>query len=269
MSELHTARAPLRIRHEARMRLLDVVKVTDVTPLMRRITLSGDLAGFASPGHADHVKVFFPPPGTAPVEPVLGPHGAEFPDGTPRPEMRDYTPRAFDPAANTLELDFVLHGEGPAASWAAQASVGQKLLIAGPRGSLVIPAAFDWHLLAGDETALPAIGRRIEELPAGAKVVAVIEVENAAEEQRFATSADLALHYVHRNGRPAGSTDLILSKLTALAFPPGDGYAFIAGESGMAKAVRHYLVDQRGFHDQWIKAAGYWLRGQADANEPH
>jgi NADPH-dependent ferric siderophore reductase len=268
MSSLTDARAPQRVRHETRMRLLDVVGVTDITPLMRRITLKGDMEGFASDGHADHIKAFFFPAGVAPMIAPIGPRGAEFPEGS-KPEMRDYTPRYFDVAAGTLELDFVLHGDGPASSWAAGVKVGDKLVIGGPRGSLVIPAAFDWYLLAGDETALPALGRRIEELPAGSRIVAIIEVDNLAEEQHFETEADLVLHYVHRNGQPAGTTSLILDTIASVDFPPGDAYAYIAGESAMSKAVRTHLTDERHFNSEWVKAAGYWLLGTADAHEPH
>ena len=75
----------------------------------------------------------------------------------------------------------MLHGDGPASTWAAQAKPGQQIVIGGPRGSMIIPDAYDWYFLAGDETALPAIGRRLEELPATARVVAVIEVEDKAE----------------------------------------------------------------------------------------
>lgn len=269
MSSLAEARTPQRVRHETRMRLLDVVGVADITPLMRRITLSGDLAGFVSLGHADHIKCFFGQPGAAPVVPVIGPNGAEFPEGHPRPQMRDYTPRFFDAATNTLDIDFVLHGDGPASSWAAQATIGQKLLIGGPRGSMIVPAAFDWYLLVGDETALPAIGRRIEELPAGARVLAVIEVDNPAEEQSFKTATDLSLTYVHRNGRPAGTTDLLVTAVAGLDFPQGDAHAFVACESTTSKALRQHLAEQRDFNPEWIRAAGYWLLGVADAHEPH
>ena len=268
MSSLTDARAPQRVRHETRMRLLEVIDVSDITPLMRRITLKGDMEGFASAGHADHIKAFFFPEGVAPMLAPIGPRGAEFPEGM-RPEMRDYTPRYFDLAAGTLVLDFVLHGDGPASSWAAKVALGDKLVIGGPRGSLIIPAAFDWYLLAGDETALPALGRRIEELPAGAKIVAVIEVDSLADEQHFETEADLVLHYVHRNGQPAGTTSLILDILREIEFPPGDAYAYIAGESSMSKAVRTHLTEERGFNPEWVKAAGYWLLGVADAHEAH
>lgn len=268
MSETVDPRAPQRIRHDTRMRLLTVTAITDITPLMRRFRLEGDLDGFVSPSHADHIKAFFFPAGTTPLLPVIGPKGAEFPPGT-RPEMRDYTPRYWDNAAGWIELDFVLHGDGPAAGWAAQAAIGSTLAIGGPRGSVVVPMAYDWYLLAGDETALPAIGRRIEELPPGAKVLAVIEVENAAEEQSFKTPADLILTYVHRNGAPAGTTSLILDAVARAEFPAGVAYAYIAGEVSMAKSVRAHLTDQRGFNVEYVKAAGYWRLGVADAKEDH
>lgn len=268
MTETIDPRAARRVRHDTRLRLLTVTAITDITPLMRRIRLEGDLDGFASPGHADHIKAFFFPEGVTPLLPPIGPNGAEFPPGT-RPEMRDYTPRFWNIAQGWIELDFVLHGDGPAASWAAAAAPGKTLVIGGPRGSLVIPMAFDWYLLAGDETALPAIGRRIEELPAGARVLALIEVDNAAEEQRFDTKADLTLTYLHRNGAPAGTTSLVLDAARAATFPEGVAYAYIAGEVGMAKSVRAHLTESRGFNPEYVKAAGYWRLGVADAHEDH
>jgi NADPH-dependent ferric siderophore reductase len=261
-------RAPQRMRHDTRLRLLTVTAVTDITPLMRRIRLSGDMEGFVAPGYADHIKAFFFPEDVTPLLPPIGPNGAEFAPGT-RPEMRDYTPRYWNVGEGWIELDFVLHGDGPASSWAAEAAPGKTLVIGGPRGSVVVPMAYDWYLLVGDETALPAIGRRIEELPQGARVVAVIEVEASAEEQRFATRADLDLVYVHRNGAAAGTTSLLLDAVKGLDLPKGDAYAYIAGESGMSKSVRQHLTDERGFNPEWVKAAGYWLLGTADAQEPH
>lgn len=261
-------RAPQRLRHDTRMRLLTVTTVTDITPMMRRVRLAGDMAGFVAPSYADHIKAFFFPEGVTPLLPPIGPHGAEFAPGT-RPEMRDYTPRYWNVEEGWIELDFVLHGDGPASSWAASAAPGRTLVIGGPRGSLVIPMAFDWYLLVGDETALPAIGRRIEELPEGAPVVAVLEVDSEAEEQRFETSAELTLVYVHRNGAAAGTTTLLRDKVMTLDLPEGDAYAYIAGESTMSKSVRQYLTEERGFNPEWVKAAGYWLLGTADAQEPH
>lgn len=262
-------KTPQRVRHQTRVRLLDVIAVTDVTPLMRRVTLAGaDLAGFTSLGYDDHVKVFFFPPGVTPVKPEVRPEGLAFEDDVPRPEMRDYTPRRYDPVAGTLDIDFVLHGDGPASGWAADARVGQKLLIGGPRGSMIVPDTFDWYLLVGDETALPAIGRRIEELPAGKKVVAIVEVAGPAEQQVVTASSDVTTIWAHRNGAPAGIGDMLLDAVKSAQFPEGDCFAFIAGESSHSKAIRAHL-EGRGFARQWIKAAGYWVLGQADAHEPH
>ena len=152
-----------RLRHELKLRVLTVVRTEELTAHMRRITLSGgDLEGFVSPSHDDHVKLFFPAPGdTQPVFPVLG-KGAnpiEYAEGA-RPIARNYTPRRHDPVKGELEIDFVLHGDGPASSWAAQAAPGQTLGVGGPRGSMVVPLDFDWYVLVGDQTALPAIADR-------------------------------------------------------------------------------------------------------------
>ncbi len=180
-------RVARRVRHQTTTRLVQVRSVAHITPKMVRVILGGDeLAGFVSAAHDDHVKLFFPLPGEdKPALPPLGPNGRAFAEGAPRPPMRDYTPRRYDAAANTLTIDFVLHGEGPATTWAAQAKPGDFLGVGGPRGSFVVPDDFDWYLFAGDESALPAIGRRLGELPATARALVVAEVEDAGEEQQI------------------------------------------------------------------------------------
>src|SRR5690606_18646134 len=112
-----------------------------------------------------------------PPRPTMGDKGPIFPDNQ-RPIMRDFTPRRYDAARGVLEIDFALHESGPATDWAKQASPGQKLVIGGPRGSFILPLDFDWYLLIGDETALPAIARRLAELPKGSRVVVLAEVES-------------------------------------------------------------------------------------------
>ncbi|MCF7697685.1 siderophore-interacting protein, partial [Mycetohabitans sp. B2] len=104
----------------------------------------------------------------------VGPDGVAFPEHHPRPPARDYTPRRYDRHAGELDLEFALHDAGPASAWARQAQPGQWLGVGGPRSSLVIPTDFDWHLLIGDDTALPAIARRLDELPADTRVATVI-----------------------------------------------------------------------------------------------
>lgn len=240
-----------RIRHELRRRQLTVVGTHKISAHMVRITLGGpELEGFTSPGFDDHIKVFFPAPAG---------------DSTHAPIMRDYTPGRFDAQALTLELDFALHDAGPATTWAAQAQVGQAISIGGPRGSFIIPTGFDGHLLVGDDTALPAIARRLAELPAGAPTLVLVEVDGPPDELALTSPADVSVVWVHRQGRPHGSA--LLERLPTLALPPGDIYAWVACETNAAKALRAHLVEQRGVQKQWIKAAGYWRLGSADSHE--
>ncbi|AAY94138.1 siderophore-interacting protein [Pseudomonas protegens] len=243
-----------RVMHEIKRRRLEVLRVVDLTPRMRRITLGGpELAGFISLGSDDHVKLLFPQNAEqqAALETlVLGPGK----DSGPMPAMRDYTPRRYDLELGELDIDFVLHGDGPASTWAEQAAPGQFLHIGGPRGSMVVPDIFDSYLLIGDETALPAIARRLEELPAGRQVLAVIEVQNAAERQALDSAAQVQVIWVERD---AGGQDLI-STVRQLQVPKGKLYAWVATESKVSRQVRRVLLDEHQLNDEFVKAAGYW-----------
>lgn len=153
--------------------------------------------------------------------PVGGAGGLVFPDGGERPEVRDYTPRRFDAAARELTIEFVLHGDGPASGWAARAAPGQWIGVGGPRGSRLLPEDYDAYLLAGDETALPAIARRLEEMCPGARAVVLIEVADAAEERYLPTAANASVTWLHRNGVPAGTGGLLRQALSAVILPGG------------------------------------------------
>jgi NADPH-dependent ferric siderophore reductase len=185
-------RESLRVRHPLRLRLAQVTAVEAISPRMRRITLGGEeLKGFASAAADDHVKLFFPQRGQdRPALPSLGPNGPVFPEGAARPVMRDFTPRRFDANAGELTIEFVLHGHGPASAWADEARPGQWIGVGGPRGSLLIPDDYDAYLLVGDESALPAIARRLEEMAPGAVVFALIEVGDRREERYLPTAAN-------------------------------------------------------------------------------
>lgn len=264
-------RTARRVRHETRRRLLQVRDVRPITPKMLRFTVGGDeLSGFVSAAHDDHVKLFFPPPGqNKPIFPTQTPNGPVYPEGAPRSAARDYTPRRYDAAAGTLAIDFVLHGDGPATSWAAQAQPGDFLGVGGPRGSFIVPDDFDWYLFAGDETALPAIGRRLEELPAMTRVIVVAEVADAVEEQRFETHARLEIHWLHRDGAAPGARPLLQEAVAELRLPSSDGYAWVAAEAATAKALRRHLVEQRGLRKDRVKAAAYWKRGAVAVHETY
>jgi NADPH-dependent ferric siderophore reductase len=264
-----------RVRHETKRRRLTVREVQYLTPKMIRITLEGeDLAGFVSMGFDDHVKVFFPPPGSDDlVLPTMGPDGPIYAEGAPRPALRDYTPRRYDEAAGVLHLDFAIHEAGPATSWAEHAKPGQPLGVGGPRGSFIIPTEFDWHLLIGDETALPAIGRRLEELPRATRALVVAEIDGPEEEQTFSSAAPFEVIWVHRSSAAAGNTAVagdpspLLKRLQAVHFPAGDYFAWVAAETQVARAVRQYLLTERSANKHWVKAAGYWRRGAAGTHE--
>jgi NADPH-dependent ferric siderophore reductase len=265
-----TRHAITRVRHQPRRRLLTVQRVERLTPAMARVTLGGDLAGFVSDAYDDHVKVMFPLPGqNAPTIPEPGPDGT-VPESAARSPGRDYTPRRYDVAQNQLVIDFALHDAGPATSWAAQAAPGQQLSVGGPRGSFVVPDDFDWYLFVDDETALPAIGRRLEELRAGTRAIVVAAVTDSEEEQELTSCAAVEAVWVHRPLSRAEDPAPLLDTVRALKLPKsGDGYAWVAGESQTAKLLRRHLLDERDFDKAFVKAAGYWKRGNASVHETH
>ena len=239
-----------RVNHEIRQRRLEVLRVTDLTPRMRRITLGGaELTGFTSVGTDDHIKLLF---ACTPEEQQAIDARNLGRDGGARPTMREYTPRRIDLVNNQLDIDFVLHGDGPASTWAAQAAPGQTLDIAGPRASLVVPDIFDSYLLIGDETAIPAIARRLEELPASRKVLAVIEIEDAQEQQPLETQAQLEVIWVQRHQQD------LLEVVKGLSLPGGQLYAWVALEKSLTRKTKRLLIDEKGVKEDLIKAAAYW-----------
>jgi NADPH-dependent ferric siderophore reductase len=254
MMDTVTASSPLqsptieRIKHDLKRRELVVGAVDTVTPQMVRITLTGDSLGdFISASPDDHVKLFLPQAGGEPA-------------------MRDYTPRRYDNHAKNLVLDFAVHDAGPATDWALQAKPGMTLTVGGPRGSAVIRGVTRW-LLIGDETALPAIGRRIEEASTGDSIVSLAAVADAVEEQVFETAADLRTLWIHRPLSQATDASPLLQALKELEITP-DTFVWIAAEGSVARALRKYLREERGHPVEWIKASGYWAKGKADAHEP-
>lgn len=259
--------APQRVRHALRFRVLQVSAVRQITPHLLRVTLTGDdLEGFVSLGFDDHVKLFFPDPLTGVLAvPTPSEDGPVWPGGV-RPVMRDYTPRHFDAARRTLDIDFALHLAGPATRWAMQAAVGQKLGVGGPRGSFIVPTGFDWHLLIGDDTALPAISRRLAELPPGSRAELVLEVDGPDDRIELHSEAELEVVWVYRSTAPAQSQPLV-DALRQLRKPDGVFHSWIGCESSQAKALRAYLVDECQANPKWIRASGYWRQGAAATHD--
>jgi NADPH-dependent ferric siderophore reductase len=179
-------------------------------------------------------------------------------DGSGRRVKRRYTIRAARPEAGELDLDVLLHGAGPGSAWGAAVAPGEQVGFQGPRGKLQLRAA-GWHLLIGDESALPAIASICEALPPSEPAVAVVEVED--EDDELPVRADTV--WVHRRGALPGGPDLLAAALSDLALPDGAGHAYLLGETRAMVALRT-LVEQRGIAHDAVFVKGYWNRGRPD-----
>lgn len=254
-----TLHAHQTLRHPLKFRNLDVRRVQRLTPHMQRVVFGGDdLQGFTSAAPDDHVKLFFPNAAGDIVQPVLGSNGPEYPPGRDYSPMRDYTPRHYDPSLNELTIDFVLHGDGPASLWAEQAAAGQIIGAGGPRGSFIVANDYDHYVLIGDETALPAIGRWLAEMPASAAVDVLVEIPETSDRQDLPSPASVAVQWFARHGESAQNSDLLEQALQKLQTHAGDTYYWVATESSRARAIRLWLTEERHVSKDDVKAKGYW-----------
>ncbi|HVJ38806.1 MAG TPA: siderophore-interacting protein [Stenotrophomonas sp.] len=260
-----TEHAHQRLRHLAQLRELTVVRCEGITPHMRRIVLGGAaLEGFHSASPDDHVKLFFPNAEGAFITPTMTPEGPRWPEGALPSPTRDYTPRWHDAEAGELAIDFVLHGDGAASSWAQQAKTGDALVVGGPRGSFVVAGDYDQYVLFGDETALPAIGRWLEEMPEDRVAEVFIEIADESERQVLESEAEVRVHWLERNGVDAASSRLLEETLRDFELPDGETFFWIATESKRARMMRKFIEGQLGVPSDSIRATGYWQAG-ADA----
>jgi NADPH-dependent ferric siderophore reductase len=220
-----------------------VSAVADLTPRMRRVSVLGEtLRGLA----------------TTPAQEVsLG-----LRDEAGNPVRRRYTIRTADPDEGRWDIDVVLHGHGPGAAWGESVRVGDQLTFAGPRGRLDFDGAADWHALIADEAGLPAVAALLEAAPPAARIVALLEVADAAEEQPLhSAAAATELSWLRRDGLPAGAPTLFARAIARLDAPDGRGAAIILTESKAAIAVRDALVE-RGVARGAIQVKGYWNVGR-------
>jgi NADPH-dependent ferric siderophore reductase len=239
-----------------------VLRSEQLSPHMVRVVLGGDgLAGFATRGLTDHyVKLLFPAPGVAYPEPLdLRRIREEFPREQ-WPTTRTYTVRHWDAERDELSLDFVLHGdEGLAGPWAAHARPGDVLHFSGPGGAYAPDPSADWHLMAGDESALPAIAAAVERLPAHATARVFVEVADAAEEQKLDAPDGAVVTWLHRGDQPVGAP-LVLA-VSALDFLAGVPHVFVHGEAGFVKELRRMLRVERALPLDRLSISGYWRLG--------
>lgn len=241
---------------------LRVLRTEWLTPRMIRVVCGGEgLASYTPNGFTDsYVKMLFPLPGVTYPEPFdMQVIRAEFPREQ-WPPQRTYTVRYYDAGLGELALDIVYHGDvGFGGPWAAGVRPGDEVLLLGPGGAYAPRDDADWHLLVGDESALPAIGASLEAIPAGAPVQALLLVEDAAEEQALPTKGDAQIRWLHRS---AG--DDLLEAVRNLTFLDGTVHAFVHGEAGCVRDLRRHLLNERGVHRELLSISGYWRRGRTD-----
>ncbi|GGU78909.1 siderophore-interacting protein [Streptomyces albospinus] len=244
--------------HRARVR-----RTERLSPHMVRVVLGGEgLAAFAAGEFTDHyIKLVFPLPHIRYPEPF---DMARIRADLPRnqwPRTRTYTVRSWDPAARELAVDFVVHGDtGLAGPWAVAAQPGDEIGFLGPGGAYAPDPAADWHLLAGDESALPAIAAALAGMPADAAVHAFIEVAGPEEQQELTAPAGARITWLHRGAAPVGRE--LVAAVRALTFPEGQVQAFVHGEAGFVKELRRLLRIERGVPREDLSISGYWRTGQ-------
>ncbi|WP_394618752.1 SIP domain-containing protein [Lentzea sp. JNUCC 0626] len=256
------------------MREVEVVRVVDLTPGMRRITLSGEQLreftsanGFAQPafdsrGFDDDIRLVFRHPGRAEtILPVQQEKGLDLPRN-PRPLSKVYTVRRWDPEARELDVDFVRHGVGVGTTWAYRAEVGDRVHFYGPSASRALPHDADWLLVAGDDTALPAIGRLLDELPGDARAQVFVEVAEDAHRLELRALPHVEVTWLVRNGVEPGTTGLLRDAVAQADWWEGRPFAWVAGEQTTVRDLRRHLVEDRAVPKGDVEFTGYWRRGE-------
>lgn len=255
--------------------VLQVLGSERIAPSFVRVHLGGPgFASFSANECTDaYVKLIF-------VKPELGlqpPYDlAELRRSLPPddiPVTRTYTVREVRP--DSISLDFVVHGDvGIAGPWAENVQVGEQIALSGPGGAYAPDLSADWHLFVGDESALPAIARAIESLPADARGIAILEVGDASEQLDIPAPSDVELRWLHRGAPRPETVGLLAETVAALEFPPGRVHAFVHGERESMKAMRDELLARRGLERAQVSLSGYWAQGrtedrfQAEKREP-
>lgn len=237
--------------------------VVALTPTMIRIVFGGeDLRRFVSSGDPDErLVVVLPRPGKrhAP-DPVRQADGTLDYPADDEPEIRSYTVRRFDPAAPELVIDFVRHAGGAAATWAIQAQAGDVVYLSPAKGWYSPPADTSWQLLLADLTGLPALGRILEELPAGMRAITVAEVATEADRQHIESAAEVSYQWLVAGNGHAPSR--LFEVLKQIEFPAGPGYIWFAGEAADSRTVRKHVRRELGWATDRFTIIGYWRRDQ-------
>lgn len=233
--------ANLRVRpqSERRLRPVQVESIEEVTPRVRRLHLTGEAFDDFDPSLPAQWVLLF-----------LG-------EGEQRNRGRIYVVREFDAAAKRLTLDLVLNQEGETSNWVRNAKPGDRALVAGPRGGFALHEEEPWLLLAGDESALPAIVSIIAAQPQERRITALIEVEDRHEIQPLPNHPHLDAEWLVR-----GESRSLAAAIQACASDHQHGYAWVGTEASDAREIRLQLTRMRGFGFERTHVTGFWKRGE-------
>jgi len=223
-------------------RTLEVIRVKQITPNMRRVTLGGKgLISFPDDQESAYLKMLFQQ------------------EGSDRPMLRTYTVRYQ--RDNEIDVDFVLHHDGgPAARWAATVKPGETIDVRGPGPKKLVDNTADWFMIVGDMTALPAISVNIENLPANAKGHAVIEIIEKEDIQDLSAPENFDIHWLV-NPRPGEDSQMLVSKTLSLPWQNGKPSVWAACEFSAMRQLREYFRNDRQLDKSELYISSYWKHG--------
>lgn len=244
---------------------LEFVRKAWICKNLLRVTLTGeDLRGFPDNQNGSHIKVFFPNQQSGILQlPVR--HGEEVIWPEHKPVARAYSVRQYRAADNELDIDFVTHGTAtPGGGWALKATRGSTIGLIGPSGPEPLLAPADWHVLAGDLSAVPAISAILETLPSDSIGYVYLEVEDEADIHPIQAPVGIEITwFVHQAD---AEQPVLASAIEALSNRPklGTLSVFVAGENESVVACRKILKNQFKLEKKAIYAIPYWKRGKTE-----
>ena len=247
--------------------MLEVIERIQLSPHLVRIVAGGPgISAVEDNGRTDaYSKMLFAQPGTDLTPPYDLDALREELSPEQMPSTRTYTVRRFDLERGEIWIDFVTHGsEGVAGPWADGARPGDPVVLRGIGGGYSPDPTADWHLLAGDESAIPAIASALEAMPADAKGVALIEVGGADDELELVAPAGIEVRWLHRGDAEAGTSPVLVDAVRAAEWLPGRVQVFVHGERGAMKALRPYFTDERGIERAQLSLSPYWAYGRRE-----
>ncbi|WP_404289358.1 siderophore-interacting protein [Glutamicibacter arilaitensis] len=247
--------------------VLQVVKRQQISEHLVRLTFGGP--GFEDfvdkPATDRYIKILFAKPELGLTPPYDMDELRERLPGEDLPVRRTYTVRRSDTAEGTIEVDFVVHGsDGIAGPWARDAKIGDSVCFSGPGGMYLPKDEFDYHLLVGDETAIPAIAASLEAMGEDLVGQALIEVEGAGDEIELRAPNGVDIRWIHRGSAFTPESSTLEAVVRQHPWPSGRVQVFAHGEREVMKSLRSYFYDERGVDRRDMSLSAYWAFGRAE-----